>query len=1103
MTNPQVSIYNGVHDTYGVIIPFDGVIQRIKSGNRGLQKKTQDLNKWYHENPVKYKARKEELPTVTWSGTFPKGKRHHKNLIQHSGYVVLDVEPKLDFGTVLADFRDNPHVRFAFVSPSGHGVKPIIPVSPIPRSPAEHKAAFRAILKAFHEYAEADPVELTKQYEANRLCFLAWDPRPIDNPNAIPIEWELEDVETPEHTQPPIVLSQEQTANIDAFSKKHNIVFDANGKSQYFPKSSCINAATHKSNNKAVQFFRNHDGSVNGFCNGCKAHWYVVQPLRNRNRKPVRLHKKTDAEFVFEPLMKSREVLKKAFDAGAKFIGVRADTGVGKNEQAKDYYLKGAAGFVSTPSTDLAKEFHQRLQDAEVNSFRWRGVGSEPDGQFPHEKACGHDEEYIALSEKGRNPVRIKCEGCEFLDECLTHGYRSQEEKAKEADVVVAPHKDLLMNPTFLKTAKRILPSHEDDLITIDEFDIINSFIEVELTQARLEYLRDSWKGYALGEFAKDLLDAIVVQDAPFTGIGFIVDTLSEDEREEIIEQLGQLCVNGKVMDADDIEEWELGTGQLNGVDKIKQLPVLERDEKWNLLVKLELFFDIYKHAETAPMTWEDNTLKFFLPPLPTYTEARVILMSATLSETFFRQVFRSRQEKRDDVEFVDLVNTEWHKDARVFQLQTNRNPRRTLLEGAQDDETGKWKYTNELTKTGQGFMDRIKTSIDQSKKKSGFIGHKSVVDTHTADWEVPTANFGGLVGLNERFYRNEDAGILLHILGTPNVGQEAVHTAAKLLYGMTSTPLDFTRNDDGTYDDPSVQAVADAIVQDEMIQAVGRAGLVKNPSDVVIWSSYEIPSITHRDQTLLFTEADWENADGDFDQLPGVVASRKAHDKAVADAIEKGDAKAVAELKGVSQGHARKITQEPKKNQRMELARQVSEMIDSGMSQRAVETELKISRKKITKLLNEYKAVHNAHGHVYNTHVDARYAPPPETPVTTDVAKMPSETTAKAETHKDPEMDHEHNPYDFLTMPAEDLPYCIEVVNNIQNDENHPDREWAQEIMNNLGTILHKRFGNGDDTTHYDTRVKTGDHYTVFSGGLDNDYQNYLKYKETHREQQ
>ena len=146
-------------------------------------------------------------------------------------------------------------------------------------------------------------------------------------------------------------------------------------------------------------------------------------------------------------------------------------------------------------------------------------------------------------------------------------------------------------------------------------------------------------------------------------------------------------------------------------------------------------------------MTWEDNTLKFFLPPLPTYTEARVILMSATLSETFFRQVFRSRQEKRDDVEFVDLVNTEWHKDARVFQLQTNRNPRRTLLEGAQDDETGKWKYTNELTKTGQGFMDRIKTSIDQSKKKSGFIGHKSVVDTHTADWEVPTANFGGLVG--------------------------------------------------------------------------------------------------------------------------------------------------------------------------------------------------------------------------------------------------------------------------------------------------------------------------------------------------------------------
>ena len=52
----------------------------------------------------------------------------------------------------------------------------------------------------------------------------------------------------------------------------------------------------------------------------------------SRNRKPVRLHKKTDVEFVFEPLVKSREVLKDVFEKDTRFIGVRADTGVGKNE---------------------------------------------------------------------------------------------------------------------------------------------------------------------------------------------------------------------------------------------------------------------------------------------------------------------------------------------------------------------------------------------------------------------------------------------------------------------------------------------------------------------------------------------------------------------------------------------------------------------------------------------------------------------------------------------------------------------------------------------------------------------------------------------------
>ena len=70
-------------------------------------------------------------------------------------------------------------------------------------------------------------------------------------------------------------------------------------------------------------------------------------------------------------------------------------------------------------------------------------------------------------------------------------------------------------------------------------------------------------------------------------------------------------------------------------------------------------------------------------------------------------------------------------------------------------------------------------------------------------------------------------------------------------------------------------------------MQASGRAGLVKNPSTVVLRTSLELPSVSHRDQTHQFDEVDWMNADGNLDTLPGIIEAREA---AEADAFEDGD---------------------------------------------------------------------------------------------------------------------------------------------------------------------------------------------------------------------
>lgn len=101
----NISIYNGVNDTKGVTADFDAIVQRIKTGARGLDEKTKMCNILAQTDPKAYDKEKVKLPAVTWAGTFTQ--RGSKYLIDHSGYVVLDIDDTLDVGSVIADFANN------------------------------------------------------------------------------------------------------------------------------------------------------------------------------------------------------------------------------------------------------------------------------------------------------------------------------------------------------------------------------------------------------------------------------------------------------------------------------------------------------------------------------------------------------------------------------------------------------------------------------------------------------------------------------------------------------------------------------------------------------------------------------------------------------------------------------------------------------------------------------------------------------------------------------------------------------------------------------------------------------------------------------------
>ena len=362
--------------------------------------------------------------------------------------------------------------------------------------------------------------------------------------------------------------------------------------------------------------------------------------------------------------------------------------------------------------------------------------------------------------------------------------------------------------------------------------------------------------------------------------------------------------------------------------------------------MQLELFFERYPRDADMPMKYENDTLTFYSSPLPLKTRARMGFMSATLDETLFRRTMDNRQIKRGDVTFHETGLTEWHPEAKVYQLRTNRNPRATAYTPKGERADGEL-----LSSTGVFYWGLV--AEDLKKPKRGLITYKALLaEKETELAGIPTANFGGLVGLDTHFKDVE----VLHVLFSPEVPPSAVEFKAKLLFGNDAEPLCYDRDDDGHYIDTRLQQCYDDGVISELQQAIGRGRLVSKPVRVVVWCSHFLPGITDREQTFLFDEVDWQQAEGDIEKLQAVVTERETSEQS-------GDVQAYAESTGQSERTAYRQTQDAQKQRKAERDAEIIRLHQQGKSQRNIERQLKqegytkVSRKAISKVI---KAVQN-----------------------------------------------------------------------------------------------------------------------------------------------
>jgi twinkle protein len=165
--NGKVSIYKDFNDLQGHTISVLGALERIRNGkSKALVEKAREAKTKKEADELKKK-----LPAVCFSGTF--SKRKDSDLLEHSGYIVLDFDNVADMTQKRSELCSVGYITAVWISPSGKGLKALVQIEWKTR----HKEHFDALM------AEMSDIDKTGR-NVSRLCFESYDPELYYNPNA-------------------------------------------------------------------------------------------------------------------------------------------------------------------------------------------------------------------------------------------------------------------------------------------------------------------------------------------------------------------------------------------------------------------------------------------------------------------------------------------------------------------------------------------------------------------------------------------------------------------------------------------------------------------------------------------------------------------------------------------------------------------------------------------------------------------------------------------------------------------------------------------------------------------------------------------------------
>ena len=547
--------------------------------------------------------------------------------------------------------------------------------------------------------------------------------------------------------------------------------------------------------------------------------------------------------------------------------------------------------------------------------------------------------------------------------ECQQRGYLSQLDMLQRAKVQISTIHQMFFNPNCAVVTEEILKQvdNTERLCIIDETHAHELFLKCELPKSVLEEWSVNWQGSTLGNFAKVLLNALEIKGQPHNNTVRRVRTVMQTfewQEEEIIRQMCQVNVRGRVEEQrmTDPEtgkelarfsvEFERGVSAYiplddNAADKLteKGLPlfqlrdfVINEDMKiqmsmmeaielgildaatvesiqgfltvcqnpnWTFWHQLKRFLAHYTRDADAPMQWDGAKLHFWVPPVLHPSVKRLLLISPTLSEQELRKVFPN-----EAIEIISTKSISWSTGNQIFQIRSGVYPRRTIL-----DYDSNWD-TIGMSETAQRFFLGIRAEIERDPNvKHAIITYRGIV--HQLAFLAEKDNVAFVTDLKEtrKFEVGFEDADVIWIVGIPYWSPYLMWERAQILFGNDERPLSYDAETefDG-YKDERIQSIYEKNVIGFLTQTIGHARLHQlTNKKIILMTSFVLPDITDRPETLLFDWEDFEIAGG-LDKLPEVIAKRERFEAERDSLTAESSREKVRQVLGYSDRHTSRV---------------------------------------------------------------------------------------------------------------------------------------------------------------------------------------------------